>query len=270
VTLTSLADFSQGTVPIPQDFQLLAQTTYTIGPNTIGNPVSLPVTFPAYQLTISTACPSGMAWPVLGCQVAWNDPVSGDGLDQEFWSMFCSDQPIGDQLAQVTGRGPSRTGLMTLEFYNLDVADTITYELTVYQSSRTITRADWRNVIIEDVPGLTNPTAANCPALILAFCSQQNIAASATLETICGLYSGQAQLRVSNPSGATIEAIVTAYDGSLGPGAEVPVYRSDTTSEDIDAALSLPRAPCVIKVTNNNATAQASLGISLIAQEFAS
>jgi hypothetical protein len=236
-----------------------------------GTPLAIPafpMTSPAYLISADLETSAPATVPCMGLKMAWEDPDSGALLDQETWYMQASSNALGSLSATVAGRGPCKSGQLAITLTDYDPAETISVNLAVYQSTRFITRDDWRHLGLSSIPTFTAPTVDPTNG-ILGYHAAAALGAGGSLTRLCCLYSGQAQLMVTNPATQSLTVQVNTLDPVLGVPNFVPLWLDTSAAAQVVVDVTLARGPAQVIVANNGSSST-PMAFSLVQQEFAS
>jgi hypothetical protein len=264
-----MADFTAATAIAASDV-VVSQTTAVVIAKASGYTVpEFQVTTPAYAVTWSAFLPSGSTAGLLRVTLNWIDSSTSAMVSQQRWYVPATSTTPAENNILVCGRGPTEADTMSITIENYDPDNQATVYLNVWQSSRFVTRHDWRGTLQSgSLFGYTSP-ANNMSGLVIAWETDTEIPASSNVAWQCPLYAGQALLTLPEGLAEDVDMSVSAILPDAASGFAVPLYQLTTAASLVQAQLSLPRCPVIVSFGNTAATANA-VEWSLIAQEFAS
>lgn len=265
--MTALPDFAPGTALTTSDFAAYGPAETVIpasGTSVLG---SWPMTSPAYLVSLDSQIGAGAALNMHGYSMQWLDPTTGELLDAETWYSAASSNAIGTQSALIGGRGPAKSGQLQLTVENFDPGQALTVNATVYQSTRVVTRDDWRHLGLSAIPNFVLPPLDPTNG-VLGCHLFANLGAGITQSRLCGMFAGQAQLIIGNSNGSSLAIQVNSLEPAIGAGGLLDLYSTSSTANQVIVPLTLPRAPVQVSITNNGAAT--TMGWTLIQQEFSS
>jgi hypothetical protein len=268
-TPAGLADFDAATPAIPLDQQLLGEMGFAVA---LGAPVPFNgVAFArsSYIITVDALAPAATTIPFIMVDAFWVDPVTNATIAHERWYLPATTTSPPQANALVAGRGPSKSSVLNLLVTSFDPVQTMTCDLTLYQSTRAVTRDDWRSLGVGALgPGFTN-AAADCPALLPGYKQNALLTAGATVQRLCGLYAGEAQFCLIQSAAQNLSWQIQGAQPALVTANWPVVAGAAQTGAQANYSISLPRAPVLVTVTNNGA-AGTNVQWAVTAQEFAS
>jgi hypothetical protein len=267
--LVGTGDFTATITGIPSDIQLDLQAGVVIAANTTQSFGPYAMTEPSYA--VSTDALFNVAATVANYAVTlrWLDPVTSALVASEKWypTGTTSSPPVNSQLT--VGRGPTKAAILVIQVTNGDPAQSMTLDFTLWQSSRTVTRDDWRGLALGGgYPFYTVPLAESRAGL-LGWVTNQGIANTISFSWQAALYFGQAQLFYSMSSVTNVNLIVTVpFENRTSPFYPT-LFSGPLTLLQNTLNLSLPRCPVVVTISNNSG-GPVTVSWSLTIQEFAS
>lgn len=265
--MTALPDFAPGTALTTTDFLAYGPTETVIpasGTSVLG---SWPITSPAYLVSLDSSIGAGALLNMHGYFMQWLDPNTGELLDAETWYSAASSNAIGTTSALIGGRGPAKSGQLQLTVANYDSGQALTVNAAVYQSTRVVSRDDWRHLGLTAVPNFTVPFLDPTNG-VLGFVPSRALGAGATISRLCTMFAGQAQLIIGNSAGSSLAVQVNSLNPPIGAADLVLLYSTSVTANQTIINLTLPRAPVQVSITNNGAATNVEM--SMIQQEFSS
>lgn len=222
----------------------------------------------SYLIATDALYGSSASVPLPIFDMEWVDPTSGLVLAHERWVINGTSTSPASSNSPITGRGPSKSAQLNITVTNPDPLVSCSLDLALYQSSRAITRDDWRSLGMGAIPGYTN-AASDCPMLIPGFKASANLNAGTSVSRVIGLYAGPAEFAVTQSAGQTLQWLVTALDSNQNLANPIIVDTGTSTSDFFQAGLTLPRCPCLITIENNGSSAT-TVGFAVTAQELTS
>jgi hypothetical protein len=239
---------------MPGDQQLYSGTGIAVDAGSIINIPALSFARSSYLIAADALTTNAGTVPWLVVDLYWQDPVSGATIDHEQWVVTATTTSPAASVALVTGRGPSRSAQLAITLTNYDPAVNLAADLAVYQSTRGVSRADWRALGTGAQPYNTN-AGANCPALIPGYKASASLASGANVQRSIGLYSGPATFAMQQSAGMELlwnivsvqpQAVATTW----------PVIAGGVTSATVASwQVTLPRTPCIVIAENLGASA---------------
>lgn len=222
---------------------------------------------PGYFISLIATISNPLAtFPIAQVEMLWQDPTSAVIMGQENWYMFAGN----GSNSSVYGKGVTKGPHLAFSVKNLDPTYTMTVTFTIYESTHHITRDDWRGGPITTfpftLPGLGNPILPfNDPfSLNLANCTGAP-AANATENFILPMYAGQVDLNFLS----TVSQAYTIGVFSLQATSYPQIFGQTFTAKFAGPyTIILPRAPCILQITNG--AAPSNVIASLTAIEYAS
>jgi hypothetical protein len=269
-------DWMPGTSSLGQDQLLASGAAVSIPAATTKTLYSGPIANISYDLMVDLLNDGTPATPVCKLSVFWQNPSGAITLDAQNWQLLTGDTSPGISNMLYSGRGPTESSYVVVTLHNYDTsAITVDYEL--FASARVVTRHDIRSVIFGfaseyTYQGLNGYSALDHAAAgILGYTPGIGLATSAELYRYLPLYCGQIQLSGNTSSGGSdMYLSVYAIDPDLPDKiALILTLKSDSNGNIVAENVSLPRCPCVVRITNLNAATK-TMKYSAVIQEFAS
>lgn len=268
-TPAGLADFDSATPAIPLDQNILTQTGVAVQ---LGTPVLFEANIFArssYIITVDALAPAATTVPWISLDMFWADPDTGATIARERWYINATTSSPASANALVAGRGPTKSSLLNMTLMAYDSVQAMSCDLSLYQSTRAVTRDDWRSL----GTGAMGPSFVNAggdqAALIAGSKIPASLAAGTSVKRVCGLYSGQAQFCLIQDGVQSLAWTVQAVEPGSAAANWPVVAGATTSSPQANYAITLPRSPTYITVTNNGGVAT-DVQWCLTAQEFAS
>ena len=265
-TPIGVPDFVPATVSVPADVELLSVISGTLPPGANVVSSGLDVTSPSYLIGGTFECTGATTKPFPLVTLQWQDSASGVELDYEAWTVAANTGPVTANIVQWFGRGPTKADTLIIDVDNPDPSVSLTYWMYVYQSSRVVTRADWRSPGLLSPPGYT--LAGGDPSgLILASENGISIPSGGGSETwLMPLFAGQAVLTWSFGVSQLYQFVVTSCDPTV---TNAQVLNEEITAISGQFTFALPRSVCTLEVLNRGADTETA-SWTVVAQEFAS
>ena len=158
---------------------------------------------------------------------------------------------------------------MTIELTNNDPLQSLTVDFALWQSSRLVTRHDWRTIrFFSTNPAGSRPTV-NLESSIVAYVPAATLNPSTTQGWICPTYAGQASLTLVATAYGGISVQIFAALAPLTLLSWPSLWQSTPAAGINSQPLALPRCPVYIEIGNSGADPE-GVGWTLIATEFAS
>jgi hypothetical protein len=268
-TPAGLADFDAATPAIPLDQQLLAQMGFAVA---LGAPVAFDgIAFArsSYIITVDALAPTAATVPFIMVDAFWVDPDTNATIAHERWYVPATITSPPQSNALVAGRGPSKSSVLNLLVTSFDAAQTMVCDLTLYQSTRAVTRDDWRSLGIGALGISFTNAASDPPALLPGYKAPGVLTAGSTVQRLCGLYAGEAQFCLIQSAGQNLSWQVQAAQPAAVVASWPIIAGAVQTAAQANYSITLPRSPVLVTVTNNGASST-TVQWSLTAQEFAS
>jgi hypothetical protein len=267
--LVGTGDFTGSMSVVPSDIQLDLQAGVVIAANTTQSFGPYAMTEPSYAITTDALFSALAAVANYAVVFRWLDPVTGALVASEKWypTGTTSSPPVNSQLT--VGRGPTKAAVLLIQVTNGDPAQSMTIDFTLWQSSRVVTRDDWRGLALGGgYPFYTVPLSES-RAGILGWVNLQAIANTISFSWQAALYFGQAQLFYSLSSVTNVNLIVSVpFENRTTPNYP-QLFSGPLTLLQNTLNLSLPRCPVIITISNNSG-GPVTASWSLTIQEFAS
>jgi len=260
-------DFAPAIVQAPSDVLLSEHQSVAWAPGLSASYGPFNITGQSYAIQLHAEANSSMTNPVCQAVVYWLDAETGNILDTEIWTFTGEEAAFTGGPGMIQGRGPSRASQVVVQIFNWDPSFNFTGWFYLWQSSRVITRADWRGYSSGNaVPGYT-VAASDSSALCLAWYPQTALAASNSIGLLARLYAGEAALMIHQSNAQSLAVTINELQPDM-IGNPI-VYDNEFAGATIDPLLALPRSQCVISLVNNG-SASTSVRICLTALEIAS
>jgi hypothetical protein len=285
VTTLDTPDFSPAVTSAAPDGVGFVQVAVTVPPAstvTVEGAVFGPI---SYSIGVDGEISAAATVPFMRVGFIWKDPTNTWITDLQHWVVPVSDVSPASSNTYTTGRGPSGGGHLTVNLKNYDPAYAITADIYVMQSSRFVSRHDWRsasnNTTFATPGGLTNingnylwTTPDSDPSnLVLGEMAKVAIANGAYQGRINALFTGQGYLVVSKDDNAnTLLVTVAAINPDVVPGGGQHVFGFQTqlTGYQTTGYITMPRGPIVVLLQNQGPGNIGNVLYSLTGQEFAS
>ncbi len=250
-------------------------TLVPISPSPVGN--LAPLDTLSYELVLGLSAGAGSTNPWCTVIVEFFDfDVIGANqviVDQVNFAcpMGTSGDPDGPAVTAI--HGPARGGYMVLKIDNLDsVNGTLEYlQLAGVGRSydRHTARWDVNANSSPNIPGYTLAQAA-AASLQIGRVSGQTVVNGTPKSWLCGLFPGQAFLRIYS-SGASTVNFVLQPQPTTTYGTENLINENTGTgsglTDELLFTIALPRAPCMMTVTNGDTVNHALVDFQLVAIE---
>lgn len=263
-----LIDWDADTPWLPGDQQLLAQPGTAVAAAASVAFNANVIARSSYLVFLAALFPAAATLPFVQADMFWADPAGTPVLAHEKWIIPGTSTSPAASNSPVTGRGPSKTALLNVNITNLDPAQAATVDFYLYQSTRDISRDDWRSLGLGAIPSFTN-AASECASLLTGFKFSASLAAGAQINRVTGLYSGPAQFALQQSAAQSLLWNIVAIDPNFTSVQWPVVAGSVTPAEVFTEAVTLPRVPCEVIIQNNGASAT-NVQWALTAQEQAS
>lgn len=267
-TPAGTSDFDSASPWLPGDQNLLEVAGQVVSSAAPYVTAALPVARGAYVVAIDALYSVSALIPFLQVDMVWTDSSTGLVIGHEQWVVPGTSAAPAAANSLVIGRGPTKADTLTITVTNYDTNFTASVDLSVYQSSRAITRDDWRNVSFAAIPSWTISGSA-CAGLIVATKAAAGLNAGISVQRIHALYCGQAQLAMTNSAGQAITWQMQAIEPSLGVASGPIINSAAFSAVQYETTVTLPRYPVLMIVTNNGASTSV-VGWTVTAQEFSS
>lgn len=210
----------------------------------------------AFNLTADAA--SSSPWIVAGVNWYNQDARSAWAVHNERWVLPCG-KSTGTGTFPI-GRGPQNAQYLKVSVTNKDTAP-VTGQFQLNSVSRVTTKHDWRweapssNI----VPGYTTAGGA-AGGLALGGEQGVNVAVGATVSRLLSLFAGEVYFRIVVNGAAGVKTVhatiapqpVSVWSGTFLCSQYLPLSAANGDN-DQSYTVPLPRAPCLLSVTNNDA-----------------
>jgi len=240
-----------------------AGATVTFTPNSPSpNAGFASANFIGYDFTINLTTSVGSTNPFAWVSVSWfnNDDPNAQPVDEITFAMPMGASGTGGTV--ITGKGPMRGQLMSVQVHNLDTV-VATAVLQVNGNSRTGTIDDWiwdsSNSV--SVPGFT-PSSGGGPFVnMVGEVSGASVPASGSVVRLFGMRPGEAFLRLSGEGAGHLQYVVTTPPtGFMGTAAII----NETPINEFESIVVLPRGPLLVTISNSDAGAAHNANVVLI------
>lgn len=223
------------------------------------------VTKPGYIIRITADNTAGLTvTPIVECDVLWQVSASGSvAASEEIWYTWSGN----NAQRRLLGKGPTKGDRMQVTFTNADLVNSVTLNVTIWETTQHIARDDWRGD-----KGVTSTTATTMVGDMLAniiACDTYTVGAGANVARNLPVYSGPASIWINqNAAAGSVVSIVAAGDSNLA--VFNPVVQLDWTALPFQLKnIYLPRAPCQVQALNQGA-GPVTFSVCIIALENAS
>lgn len=266
---TGVGDFTGTYAIVPADLLLDNQQSVSIGAGIGLEFGPYVITSPSYGIALTSVVSLSGTLCVYRVTLTWTDSESGLVVDAQTWYATGSTASFGLNGTLTAGRGPSNADTLTVTIANLDPAEPITIDYASWQSSRIVTRHDWRTVVQNGQLLVFSQPLSNLLAGQLAWVFNNAVAANSSPTWLCPLYAGQVQLTWFYPTATNmgLEVYVPLPDQTAAN--QPQLYNPSAVAAAGTITLLLPRCPVVVKVINNNSSTE-SVHWSLTIGEYAS
>lgn len=252
---TGVGDFTATTAIVPADLIIAQETGQVIaaaGQVTYG---PFTVTSPSYGIALDAVIANTATQPVLKATVDWVDSATGLTVDEQAWYWVGTPTSPGAVGALTTGRGPTNADTVFVTISNFDPAQAVTIDLALWQSSRIITRHDWRGIVVNGLlPGYSVPSS-NQQAAMLAWENSVSIGVGATFKWLCPLFAGQVLWTWNLSSNSSVAAQMFVIMPDAPGGINPTVWNPAVPATNGETELVFPRAPVDVQIHNGGAAA---------------
>ena len=262
-------DFTAATAMSPADVLMDNQAQVAIGPGVTKSYGPYLMTQPAYAAALAALMPANTAVGILKVTVTWSDPVTGLIVGQQRWFVASTSTAPALSNELHTGRGPTEGGQLQIDITNQDTAQTATVDLAVWQSSRVVTRHDWRTITHTAVTGGFTTPSSHPRSGSLGWAASATIPATQNTTWLCALYAGQGELFVITPQFASVTMQVSVPYSDAAVASQPFLYSQVLPTQQSLFAVTLPRCPVALELINQGGV-PAIVSWHLILQEFAS
>lgn len=239
----------------------------------------------SYKMSISVLNGGAPTNPFCKVSFIWKDAPGGNVLMIQQWIVMTTNAAPANANTLVGGRGPTEAPFLQVLVKNYD-GTAVTVDFTLTGSSRLITRHDWRSVS-NNITGtytlgsIVASTPQSAPAVMyLGGSSGISVGASSSQYRLNALYTGSCQLVITALPAAAYDITVnlSGIDSDLlFPLSDMNVFEKEYAGPVPGSGfvaleqslIALPRAPTIIRLSNNTSTA-ITIGYTLLGQEFAS
>lgn len=267
--LVGVGDFTGTVSPVPADVLMDVQSLQVLTPDQTVTYGPYAMTQPSYSVAVDGLVNAASINGLFTVTMRWTDPVTSFLVDQERWHISGTTSSPAANNGLVIGRGPSKSAQLSIIVHNNDAANNMTLDLIVWQSSRVVTRDDWRGFQESGSVPVWSVGSREPNSNILGYENAINVSAGVTRQRLCALYSGQGMLSVALAAGNTATVTVIVPLADVGVAAYPVIFAAAPGATLVNAYLSLPRCPVVVQIANAGAGAVV-VTWSLIMQEFAS
>lgn len=262
-------DFTPGVAFNPADVNLDSQALVSVPAASTVTLGAYLTTQPAYAMLFDALGTLATAVPTCSLQFNWLDPATLQTVTADRWFPPVTTSGTGLSNALTTGRGPTKSGQVQVQVHNYDPTNPMTIDWRFWQSSRIVTRDDWRTLsLASPASPLLAPSLAP-ESNVLGWVANAAIPATTTSQWLATTYAGQARLHVNTGTVAGISLQVLVPFGNVGSGSWPILFQIPALAAEQSMDLALPRCPVVISIDNTTAGA-VNVSWSLTATEFAS
>lgn len=262
-------DFTSANAVSPADVNLDNKVGVVVAPLTTVTLGVYLMTQPAYAIMLDSITGPGHLTGNMAVIMQWSDPLTSQIVTQERWYYPGTTTAPASANGLMAGRGPTKAAMLTVLIRNYDTTVTATIDYALWQSSRQVTRDDWRTVFLAAPVNAWTAPNADHRAGLMGWINNVTINAGTSDTRICGLYSGEATLAVQVSAFASVTVTVTVPLPSFSPTAWPVIASIPLTANQASVSLTLPRCPVSIKVANAGGAA-ITASWSLTVQEVAS
>lgn len=218
---------------------------------------SVAFTQPSYEIFVSCFANAASGNPFAELTLTWTDSVSGITIARDIVTCAAGSVVSG----WVTfGRGPTKADLLSVQAGNLDAAHSMTFSITVLQTSRIFDRDTWRwdnnGNSGNAIPGFTLPALPDDDA-ILGTVNGGAIIANGNSEWLFGPgYGGTVTFSfaiTTTPIASIIVTMIARPTTIYGNTAYL--FRGTFTSGSNSISFKPSRSPILLQVNNSSATA---------------
>lgn len=206
-----------------------------------------------YDFTINLITSAGSTNPFALVTLMWfnNDLANAQAVDEITFAV-----PLGTTGTAgtiITGKGPMRGQLMSVQVENLDTV-TVAVALQINGNSRTGTIDDW----IWDagssvaVPTFTVSAGGGSFTNQLGAINGASVPASGSLIRLFGMRPGEAFMRLSGEGGGHLQYQINPVpQGFMGSAALI----NETPTSEFESIVVVPRSPLLVTITNSDTVA---------------
>ena len=212
---------------------------------------------PGWSAWINLEYTGAAASPFGNLQFRWQDQASGNSLWTDSWFLAGGNS----QSNIYVGKGQALGNQVVMQLANQDLAQTLIYNITIWQTSQINTRQDIRlsfDSPAYSAPSFTVSDYTNAAANVLGQRNNAALAAGAADGAkLLPVYSGKIRLfgnTSSNTSDLTL-SVNDAGQGGLMSNGSIAIISSSGNGQ-INTDIYLPRSPCTVQMVNHNAAAQ--------------
>src|SRR5579859_182990 len=232
----------------------------------------------AYEIALGLTAGAGSTNPFAQVTLSFYD-LDASGASQIPAEIITFSVPMGasgdpNGPLVIYGHGPMRGAFMTAKITNNDTVAATLAQFQLVGTGRTDDRHVWKYDVTAakspSVPGFTLAQAAQA-SLQIGRIESQTVAAGAVKSWLNGVWPGRAFLRVlvSGATGKNTQIQLQPQPTSIYGTQNIinePFGISGANDEQL-FTIALPRAPCLLKVNNNEATATITVSYQIIAIE---
>jgi len=267
--LVGVGDFTGTVSPVPADVLMDTQSLVVLTPDQSVSFGPYLMTQPSYSVAVDGLMNVASIVGLFTVTMRWTDPVSGFLVDQERWHVPSTTASLAANNGLVIGRGPSKSAQLIIIVHNNDAANNMTLDLIVWQSSRVVTRDDWRGFQESGSIPIWSVGSREPNSNQLGYENAVSVGAGVTRQRLAALYCGQAFLSVALAAGNTATVSVIVPFADVGSAAWPTIFAAASGATLVNAYITLPRCPVVVQIANAGAGAVV-VTWSLVLQEFAS
>jgi hypothetical protein len=208
----------------------------------------------SYDITVSLTTGAGSTRPFAVVTLAWfnSDDPAAQAVALQSWVLPAG--ATGTTGTIITGTGPQRG-----QYWQITVTNTDTVNMAITVQANATGRAVARDSWIWDafssvaVPGYTLPPGGGAYGNSLGAISALNIAHSASVSYLMGLFAGEVWFRANNEGGTAgqIEFTLTPQPASVWGTASLI---NESPAGEFGTLMVLPRGPCLLTLNNQDTT----------------
>ena len=217
----------------------------------------------SYDIQINLIASAGSTNPFATVTLQWfnEDSLTATPISVQSWELPAG--TTGSAGTIITGVGPQRGQFWQIQVTNLDTVQmSVTIQTNASARNEPVDNWIWDAYSSVAIPGFNLPTGAGPNTNVVGSVAALNVAASSTVKTLMGLFAGDCWIRCHDESsGSHLQFVLSAQP--LGP----TLFNEVTdTSGEFTGRVVLPRAPCLLSITNNDAGGAHKGDVSIVAK----
>jgi hypothetical protein len=220
----------------------------------------------SYDVVINAIAGAGSTIPFMEAQFFWHNVDVPGSLSITRQSFFFPMGATGTSGTVIQGQGPQSGVLVAVKVKNLDtVAGFLNFQMASVSRQQASHRWYWNSGGSVAVPSFLAPDGATPVTVAPGGIDQKsmavlspNITAGAKKAFLCGMWTGNAWIRIQNVG--TFDVVVQEPFGDQ----QILWHGDSSTTGELDVTFPCPRSPLLIEITNNGATGSINVNMEMV------